>query len=185
GTGGLLPPARSRGALPAANGKHAKAETDGSMTWNPAVYGVGAPEMDEQHKRFFALLANLQKAERSGKGKEAVGMTLGAVMDYVKIHFTSEEEHMKRIGYPDLAGHRKKHEELARDAQRLRKEYADGKTKSVMKLYGFLLEWLQNHIRQEDKKYGEHSLHRGAITRRGDANPNDVISLDDNDFSHF
>jgi hypothetical protein len=66
-----------------------------------------------------------------------------------------------------------------------------------MKLYGFLTDWLQDHIRKEDKRYGEYALRSGASThanagheggwtktRRSDANPNDVISLDD-DFSHF
>jgi hemerythrin-like metal-binding protein len=194
-----LSPARTRGSLPPASGRPGPAKGEaGHMKWDPSAYGVGSQEMDGQHKRFFTMLSNLQSAERSGRGRDAIGMTLDGVMDYIKTHFLSEEEYMKKIGYPDLAGHRKRHEELSNDAQRLRNEYKEGKAKSVMKLSGFLMNWLHSHISKDDKKYGEYALRSGSPARhgagredvrtksaRGGADPRGVISLEDGDFSQF
>jgi hemerythrin-like metal-binding protein len=193
---GALPPARAKGTLQVAGGRLVKSGTGGRIKWDPAVYGVGSPEMDEQHKMFFAMLDNLQRAETSAKGKDAVGLTLDGVIEYTKTHFLSEEEYMKKMGYPSLAAHKKMHEKLFNDAQRFAQEYDNGNSASIMKLFGFMTEWLQNHIRQEDKKYGEYALQGGAPTRDGtirensrtktaSRNPEDVISLDDGDFSHF
>ncbi|MBF0292772.1 MAG: bacteriohemerythrin, partial [Nitrospinae bacterium] len=199
GTGGLLPPARSRGALPAAEAKTrpAKAPVMERIKWDPAVYGVGSPEMDEQHKRLFSMISGLFEAERTGKSREAVGKILNGLIDYAVSHFAKEEEYLKRIGYPDLGSHRKKHEELAAQVTRMFNDYSGGDAKSVMKLYGFLTDWLDSHIKKEDKRYGEYALRSGTSahanagnesrrTKAGQsyADPNDVISLDD-DFSHF
>jgi hemerythrin-like metal-binding protein len=197
GSVALSPPARLRGALPAASGKPAKAATLERIKWDPVVYGVGAPEMDEQHKRLFSMISGLFEAERTGKSKEAVGRILDGLIDYAVSHFAKEEEYLRRIGFPDFGSHKKKHEELAAQVTHMYKDYREG-SNSVMKLYGFLTDWLQDHIRKEDKRYGEYALRSGASvhfsaghedirakTGQRNADPNDVISLDDDDFSHF
>jgi len=198
GSGALLPPARLRGALPPAEKKARPVKTQAleRIKWDPSVYGVGAPEMDEQHKRLFSMIAGLNEAERTGKGKEGVGRILNSLIDYAVSHFAKEEEYLKRIGFPDFGAHKKKHEELAAQVTSMFKDYQDGGSKSVIKLYGFLMDWLDNHIKKEDKKYGEYALQGGSSTRDGSiressrtkavrGNPEDVISLDDGDFSHF
>jgi hemerythrin-like metal-binding protein len=200
GVGALLPPARLRGALPPADKKArpAKSLTLERIKWDPSIYGVGAPEMDEQHKRLFSMISGLREAERTGKNKDAVGSILNGLIDYAVSHFAKEEEYLKRIGFPSFAAHKIKHEDLAAQVTRMYKDYQGGGSKSVMKLYGFLIEWLDTHIKKEDKKYGEYALQGGAPTRpsaghenvraktaRKNEYPNDVISLDDDDFSHF
>jgi hemerythrin-like metal-binding protein len=200
GAGSLLPPARLRGALPPAQ-KKARTAKDlplERIKWDPSIYGVGAPEMDGQHKRLFSMISGLNEAERAGKGKDAVGRILNRLIDYAVSHFAKEEEYLKRIGFPGFGAHKKKHEELAAQATRMLKEYQEGGSKSVIKLHGFLLDWLDSHILKEDKKYGEYASRRGAPihpsaghedvrakTARRNEDPNDVISLDDDDFSHF
>jgi methyl-accepting chemotaxis protein len=198
---GALPLSRPRASLPPAEErpklvKAAPASSPRSK-WDPAVYGVGTPDMDEQHKKLFAMMQELYEAEKLGKGKEAVGRTLDNLVNYAATHFASEEEFMRRTGYPDIAAHKKRHEELAAQVVRMSKEYKAG-SGSLMKLYGFLMDWLDNHIKRDDKRYGEHALRRGPQLTAGDKNnpglgrasrnkgePKDIIFLDDNDFSHF
>jgi hemerythrin-like metal-binding protein len=112
------------------------------------------PSIDKQHKKLIELLNRLHDAMREGRGKEVLGTTLDELISYTKTHFTYEEELMKKANYPDLANHKKEHEQLVAKVLDLQKKYNSGSVTMTIETLNFLKDWLNNHILVSDKKYG-------------------------------
>ncbi|MBI4664846.1 MAG: bacteriohemerythrin [Nitrospinae bacterium] len=167
------------------------------IKWDPAVFGTGVPEMDEQHKKLIVILNTLYDSEQAGHDRDVIGKTLDGLLDYAKTHLSQEEELMTKYGYPDFPAHKKIHTELLNNVSKLYKDFIEGRNPSVLKLLGFVRNWLNNHIQKDDRKYGEHILKQliakgggtsfskpgqGTVqASEGAAAPH----FDDGDFSHF
>ena len=119
-------------------------------------YGTAVPEMDEQHKALIQAAATLQQQIEGGAPKDAVAEGVAFLVHYTETHFRDEEALMDRDGFPGLAFHRRKHEELMQSvgklAQRLEREDAGLGPDVIM----MLKHWVIGHILTEDWKYGAH-----------------------------
>jgi hemerythrin len=123
------------------------------MTWNDKM-SVGIAAFDNEHKKLVGLLNELFDAVQSGKGKDALGKILDALIDYTKSHFANEERYLTQHAYPELAKHKKEHEDLAKQVLDVQKKYHAGATATLsMEVMNFLKNWLINHIQGTDKKY--------------------------------
>ena len=122
------------------------------LTWSDQ-YKVNIAEIDTQHKKLFDLVNDMHDAMRTGKGSEAIGKTLSALLDYVKTHFSAEERIMSTNGYPDYAKHKQEHDALTKQALDLHKQFSEGKSVLSFDVMNFLKNWLSNHILGTDKKY--------------------------------
>ncbi len=132
------------------------------MEWNPKM-SVGVELFDSEHKKLVTMLNSLFDAVQAGKGKEVLGKTLDGLIDYTKSHFAHEEQYMVKHGYPDLAGHKKEHEDLAKQVLDVQKKYHSGSTATLsMEVMNFLKNWLIKHIQGTDKKYGPFFNARGV-----------------------
>jgi hemerythrin len=91
-----------------------------------------------------------------------LGKTLDGLIDYTKSHFAREEQYMLKCGYPDLATHKKEHEDLAKQVLDVQKKYHGGSTATLsMEVMNFLKNWLIKHIQGTDKKYTPFMLAKG------------------------
>jgi len=116
--------------------------------WNDD-YRIGVEELDEQHKSLFDLMNRLQKSFDYEEAHKEFFKNLNALVKYAEKHFTSEENYMKKIGYPDLKSHQRKHEQLSMDIFK----FASAEVKNnhdAMGLIKFLKDWLCIHIKHED-----------------------------------
>lgn len=91
------------------------------------------------------------------QGKEKIEETLKFLKDYTVEHFSSEEQLMKDIDFPELTEHQKTHAEFVQTVLELEETV---KTKGVsvlstIKLNRTLTDWLINHIHKCDKLIGE------------------------------
>lgn len=111
--------------------------------------------MDNQHKRLFALINELDDAMKMGKGKDVLGKVLGGLVTYVHTHFKSEEEFMKKIGFNELEIHRTEHIKLTNDVEKFFNDFKEGKSMLSVQIMNFLRNWLLNHIGKSDKAYGK------------------------------
>ncbi|HYD31505.1 MAG TPA: bacteriohemerythrin [Azospirillaceae bacterium] len=124
------------------------------MNWNDKM-SVGVQQFDDEHKRLVAMLNDLFDAVQAGKGKDVLGKILDGLIDYTKKHFANEEQHFTKFAYPDLAAHKKEHEDLAKQVLDVQKKYHAGNTATLsMEVMNFLKNWLVKHIQGTDKKYG-------------------------------
>ncbi|MHC1744390.1 MAG: bacteriohemerythrin [Syntrophobacteraceae bacterium] len=110
--------------------------------------------MDEQHKRFLAILNELHQAMKQGKGTTVIGGILKDLAQYTEYHFGEEEALMRKHNYPELAYQLEAHRRFEAKVAELRNRYAGGDESVVFETLTTVRDWLINHIQKMDKKYG-------------------------------
>jgi len=119
-----------------------------NFVWNKR-YSVGNEEIDAQHRRLFDLGNEIQNIQLSDVTK-----TIMNLYKHTTQHFDTEEQHMKAIGYPELAHHRELHNGLVSGLNNLIEKPID--TCSELEgLKKFVYNWIIDHILNHDKQYFE------------------------------
>lgn len=131
------------------------------MTWNES-YSVNVHSIDDQHKTFFTLINDLHDAMRSGKGKEVLGSTLQALVDYTQTHFSDEERLLRLHGYPDLSKHKAVHDAFVKQTRDLQERFNSGNTMISVEVMNALKDWLIKHIQGTDKRYSDFLNNKGV-----------------------
>ena len=118
---------------------------------------LGIEVIDEQHKRIFDYLEQIDHAIETGDTQEVHDVVQG-VLDYTQSHLTFEEGLMEQAGYPCLDAHRKVHQAFAARIQRLERDLKQGRDTMAVarKVRSDLGLWLMNHIRRDDQDYVKH-----------------------------
>jgi hemerythrin-like metal-binding protein len=130
------------------------------LSWD-ASYSVGIDSIDAQHSVLFQALNDLHTAMLKGKTKEVTGRLLRELLAYTCRHFSAEESMLARNSYPDLAQHRKLHIELTDQVRDYVDRFERGEAAISVHLLTFLRDWLNNHIRREDRAYSGWLAQRG------------------------
>ncbi len=93
------------------------------------------------------------KAQRAA---EFLNGLVDALIDYTAKHFKDEEGVMTKAGYPDIIKHKQIHKELVGKVLDVQKKLKSGEAAVGVELLEFLKDWLVNHIKGTDKKYGQY-----------------------------
>lgn len=115
---------------------------------------TGVKEADEQHKKLVEVVNELYEAMKQGKGKEVLDKILDELVKYADYHFSTEETLMSKYGFPELAAHKKEHENFKVKIKEFLEKKAKGEVTLSIEVMNFLKEWLVKHIMGTDKKYG-------------------------------
>ncbi|MDR2536252.1 MAG: bacteriohemerythrin [Treponema sp.] len=133
-------------------------ETENYVEWQDS-YSVGIPVVDEQHKELIKLTNNLYKACVDGDDtartyfKEVIRKTV----EYVKFHFSAEEQIMSNAKYPQVAEHKRQHENFVKKVIEDTKKFEEGKAVPYV-FVNYLKNWILNHIAVADKAYSSYIL---------------------------
>jgi hemerythrin len=122
------------------------------MTWTDEL-DTGIPEIDVENRRLAGFINTLESARQTAD-RDAVGGVLEELLDFVVNHFLFEEHLMQEAGYELLHMHEKIHEMFARRIADFRGRYAKGEDIAA-ELITMLSNWIQNHVRDEDRRYAE------------------------------
>lgn len=119
------------------------------------TYSVGIKAIDDQHKGLINMTNDLFLS--CLKGDEAARTFFKKVIhnavEYIKVHFDTEEKIMRKIKYPEFAAHKKEHENFVAEVLLRVKDFEEGR-KFVPNVFArFLKEWVLGHIAMSDKKY--------------------------------
>lgn len=131
---------------------------------------VGVEVIDEQHKMLIQHLNNLTNAIEQHHGPDKIGATLGFLIDYTECHFSSEEGYMATHGYPELGAHRVQHGQFKTTLSNLEEDFQEeGPTHDLAdSIDTLLVNWLINHIRGVDVKFGDFLESNGIVlTKEG------------------
>jgi len=79
--------------------------------------------------------------------------TIQGTVQYVKTHFTSEEEIMKKAGYPDYEAHKKEHDDFVIKVFEQIKKFDQEVSPDPSEFVKYLMDWVLNHIACSDLKY--------------------------------
>ncbi len=131
------------------------------FNWSPDL-SVNISEIDTQHKKLIDLINLLHDSMRMGKGKEVLGKILKELTDYTVYHFNTEERLFEKHGYVESARHKKEHDDLTKQVMDIKSKFEQGQTTITVEVMTFLKDWLNNHIRQSDKKYSAYLNSKGV-----------------------
>jgi len=115
------------------------------------VNSTGVPILDEQHRGIVSTINSFYYFYQEGHSAEAMMPTIKMLEQYVSVHFKTEEELMKRAGYPGLEEHKKLHKNLEAKTRSIATQISQ--LNDASEILKFLRTWWMNHINIEDKKY--------------------------------
>jgi hemerythrin len=124
------------------------------IEWNND-YSVKVKELDEHHKKLIGYINELHDSMKQGKGNEVISKIVNDLIEYSKFHFSAEEKYMEKYNYPDSMKHKEEHSYFINKALEFKKAVDDKTNLVSIKVMGFLVDWLLNHIANTDKKYSK------------------------------
>jgi hemerythrin-like metal-binding protein len=118
--------------------------------------------MDDQHSILMDAMNELRLAVVRGRSREQVSELLDKLIEFTRMHFTSEEQLMEQSGFPGLAEHRAQHQSML--AQMLhsahRMQYGEGVP--LRALLCSLRDGYTQHIEGPDRQFGPWLNERGV-----------------------
>jgi hemerythrin len=126
---------------------------------------VGISEIDDQHKHFISLLNKVNLVKTTDK-KEKVSQLLADLMEYARVHFTTEEKYFEKYKYPFANEHLAQHEKLLEDVIKFSNKFDKVGPIMVPELSVFLKEWLENHLAKHDVKYARYFKKNGFLKNK-------------------
>ncbi len=122
------------------------------IEWNKEL-SVNIEEIDEQHKILLDIINELFNALQQGKARFMLANTLNRLTDYTLFHFQKEEEYFIQHNYILADEHKAQHLFFIEALDKLKQRFAQGDIIVSFEIMTMLKEWLQNHIKQSDKKF--------------------------------
>lgn len=132
------------------------------VNWTDAM-SVGLEEIDAQHMYLIDRINELWRSLGSAREDAIVLDLLVDLRRYTERHFADEEMLMKAFDYPHLAAHERAHGRFVERVRAAADDYTAGKEVG-MELLRFLSDWLQRHIKVEDRQYAVY-LERKRVGR--------------------
>ncbi len=129
---------------------------------------TGNEMIDSQHKVLIEKINDLVASCEQKRDKLSAVRMLNYLADYTEFHFQAEEKLQEEIGYPGLAEHKKKHEELRQTVEDLHQmlEEEEGPSDAfVDQLNKKVIEWLYYHIKGFDRSVAEYRFMRDNTER--------------------
>ena len=116
-------------------------------------YSTGIASIDEQHKRFIALINEIHVCILDEREEPIVSKVLDDLKQYAVYHFSQEEILFQEYGYKETKEHGEKHELYIKQIELLKTlTLSQKKTLSIQTL-SILISWLEHHILEEDMAY--------------------------------
>jgi len=116
-------------------------------------YSVNNEELDNHHKTLYDIFNRLYNICLGHESANCLNPIIEELISYSNYHFSSEEQHMRNIGYKEIDKHIIEHRDFAQRALRLQKIADKDKPEVTKELIMYLAKWILNHILIEDKKY--------------------------------
>ncbi len=115
---------------------------------------TGYDTIDKQHMELFRRFNSLLAACNQGKGKDEVIGLLLFLNDYIRIHFTLEEELQMQHDYPGYAAHKEQHDKFRRDLRELERQFGEegASLALVIQTNQTMINWLLKHISGTDRE---------------------------------
>jgi len=123
------------------------------IKWDDS-FSVNIVEIDGQHQKLVGMINDLNDAMRQGKSKDVLGKIVSGLIGYAGTHFKTEEKYFDQFGYPETNSHKKEHSDFTQKVAEFKNQFDKGAFGLSIEVMNFLSNWLQNHIKTVDKKYG-------------------------------
>lgn len=124
----------------------------GFIQWTKDM-SVGSDVLDEHHQMIVDCINRLQPLLSEEEDADKVLSVLAKLEDFVLVHFSEEEQAMRKAGYPDWRAHKDLHDKMYDAVFELKSDVERGKRLAAQYLFDLINDWLIKHILGEDRKY--------------------------------
>ena len=118
------------------------------------VMPCGRRDLDGEHHVQIALLTAFNEAVREGRPRGDVDQILDRLIDFTKVHFSSEQLLMRLYEYPSYEQHSDDHDDTIDRLQAIRRLYLAGDIELTSRNADALAERLVDHMRVADRGLG-------------------------------
>ena len=127
------------------------------IEWNARLV-LGIQLIDSQHEKLVHLTNNLHVACLKNReiAKRYFIKTAREAVRYADYHFSTEEQMMIFLGYPDFRIHKKEHEGFIKEILRQTFMFAEHKNLVPNRFVQYLREWILSHIAVCDKDFANY-----------------------------
>lgn len=119
-------------------------------------YSVGVERFDNEHKILVDLINEMFIVVRDKKSVDHLGTAIDRLIEYTQKHFSSEEDALAQVNYPDLNAHKDMHKRLITNVLEHKKRIENNDRQERTDFYHFLRDWLLTHIVEEDMLYKDY-----------------------------
>jgi hemerythrin len=119
--------------------------------------------MDDQHGILMDTMNELRLAMSHGSSREQMNELLNRLIEFMRMHFWSEEQLLEQTGFPGLAEHRLEHEKLLAQVRESAHRALHNENVGMRPLLAFLRDWYLEHIEGLDQEYGAWLNERGIL----------------------
>ena len=115
---------------------------------------LGVEEIDKQHRLLIEKFNEFIDTYR--EDPERVMNMMEMLVNYIVLHFDTEEKYMEKYGYPDKEQHMKEHREFTKIVNKLADDFMvmGASPELEEKVENIVGGWIREHIPHIDKKLG-------------------------------
>ena len=135
------------------------------ITWS-RKFACGINLIDKQHKDLVLLVNDMFNHVTGNEKEESAyfNSVIRKAIEYIRIHFATEEKIMLATGFKGYAEHKKKHDDFVLTVIGNVRAYQFSKRFTLFSFTKYLKEWVLTHIALMDKQYFDHL--RNLATRK-------------------
>lgn len=120
-------------------------------------FSIGIEIIDQQHMFLIELCSKLNKAileknESEGIWRAHMLEALKSCVEYVKVHFSDEENIMKKYNYPNYKEYKSRHDEFTMKVITTSGKFPTMNRTEALRFVRFLYDWILSHVAHEDKQ---------------------------------
>jgi hemerythrin-like metal-binding protein len=134
-----------------------------NFVWDSSL-AVGHESIDEEHKDIIDRMKRLTEMNNKTFNKELLIITFDDLIRCTNRHFLNEEDHMRRINYPQFENHQKIHQSFVETLLRYRQEMINSVYhRFPSSVFDFFKTWITTHILIVDKQYAEFEIQQAEL----------------------
>ncbi len=118
-------------------------------------YSVGIQVIDNQHKTMFLTINKLIDVVGNDPDKEELKEIIQSLLEYKKLHFTTEERYFEKAHYAGAPEHIEAHKKFGERLAEIQEKCGEDVIMLTFELVDFLEDWLIDHLMNMDQKYKE------------------------------
>ena len=122
------------------------------MRWTEEL-SVHVKKIDEQHQNLIDIINRAHDTDLA-KNKDEGNKILDELIEFTRIHFSTEENYFEKCHYPDAEKHIEEHARYIQKVLNYKSKYESGDF-DVEEFFNFLKEWLEHHLKVMDAGYVE------------------------------